>query len=127
MTPEELSLQLREGIGGFLWYRRGVICCGLVAAACMAFITLYQFGIIRHLPDPPFPRMNADKVDSSPEAYSKLWMPDAFIGFASYAVTMMLTAMAGADRATERPWIPLLLAAKVGFDATQAGKLSYDQ
>ena len=36
-----------------------------------------------------------------------------------------LTAMGGQDRATERPWIPL--AAKVAFDAVQAGKLSLDQ
>ena len=47
------------------------------------------------------------------------------LGLGSYAAIMELTAMGGQDRATERPWIPL--AAKVAFDAVQAGKLSLDQ
>ena len=40
---------------------------------------------------------------------------------------MGLAAMGGADRATQRPWIPLALAAKVLVDAAQSGKLTVDQ
>ncbi len=35
--------------------------------------------------------------------------------------------MGGENRAEEKPWIPLTLAAKVTFDALQAGKLTVDQ
>jgi len=93
----------------------------------MALISLYQMGIIEHLPEPPLPHFDADKVDAAAEAYAKLSTPDAVIGLGNYAATLGLAAMGGQDRATERPWIPLALAAKVAFDAVQAGKLSVDQ
>ena len=93
----------------------------------MGFIALYQLGLIRHLPDPPLPMMNADRVDGSAEAYERFRIPDAILGFGSYAVTMALAAMGGTRRARETPWIPLALAAKIAFDASNAGKLSVDQ
>ncbi len=127
MKPEELSRQLREGTGKFLARRRGVAGTSLISIGSMALISLYQLGIIKHLPEPPLPRFDADKVDAASEAYSTLSMPDAPIGLGSYAVTLALVAMGGEDRARERPWIPLALAAKVLVDATQAGKLSVDQ
>ncbi len=40
---------------------------------------------------------------------------------------MGLAAMGGKNRVKEQPWIPLALAAKVGADALQAAKLTYDQ
>ncbi len=82
---------------------------------------------VKHLPDPPLPYFDSDKVDAGAEAYSKLSMPDAPIGLGSYAATLALAAMGDEDRAAERPWIPLALAAKVVLDAAQAGKLSVDQ
>jgi uncharacterized membrane protein len=127
MTPKQLSQQLRHGKGGFLEQRRGIITCGLVAAGAMGIITLYQIGIIKHLPEPPLPGFDADKVDASEEAYSYLQIPDAFIGLGSYAATMGLAAMGGKDRAQTRPWIPLALLAKTTADAAQAAKLTIDQ
>ncbi|MDP8950327.1 MAG: vitamin K epoxide reductase [Actinomycetota bacterium] len=127
MKPEELSRQLREGTGRFLAGRRRVVGTSLVSIGSMALISLYQLGIIKHLPEPPLLRFDADKVDAASEAYSTLSMPDAPIGLGSYAATLALAAMGGEDRARERPWIPLALAAKVLVDATQAGKLSVDQ
>jgi len=127
MKPQELSRQLREGDGGFLTRRRGVVGLSLVSAGSMALISLYQMGVIGHLPEPPLPRFDADKVDASAEAYSKFSMPDGPIGLGSYAATLGLAAMGGEDRVAEKPWIPLALAVKVAFDAAQAGKLSVDQ
>ncbi len=37
-------------------------------------------GIIEHLPEPPLPYFDADKVDAAAEAYAKLSTPDAVIG-----------------------------------------------
>ncbi len=127
MTPKQLSAQLRNDSGSFLEERRGVVALSLTAIGCMGLIALYQMGVIRRLPDPPLPWMDADKVDASDEAYEKLSMPDAFLGLGSYATTMGLAAMGGKDRAVEQPWIPLALAAKASVDALQAAKLSYDQ
>lgn len=93
----------------------------------MALITLYQVGLIKHLPEPPLPFMNADKVDASAEAYEKLSTPDAVLGLGSYAATMALAAMGGADRVRTMPWVPIALAGKVAVDVATAAKLSIDQ
>ncbi len=127
MTPEELSEQLRNGDNEYLRRRRTVVGLSLVAVGSMGLIALYQMGIITHLPEPPLPRLDADKVDASPEAYSRFSMPDGFLGLGSYAMTMGLAAMGGQDRARTDPWIPLALAAKVAFDTSQAVRLTVDQ
>lgn len=127
MTPEELSEQLRHGDGDGLRRRRGIVGLSLVAIGSMGMISLYQMGIIKHLPEPPLPRLDADRVDASPEAYSRFATPDGMLGLGSYAMTMGLAAMAGQDRAHTQPWIPLALAAKVAFDTSQAVRLIKDQ
>ncbi len=127
MRAKELSQQLREENGGFLGQRRGIVALGLAAAGSMGLIALYQIGILRHLPEPPIPGFDADKVDASEEAYSHLQVGDAFIGLGSYAVTMGLAAMGPKNRAQTQPWIPLALLAKTGADAAQAARLTVDQ
>lgn len=127
LTPEELSQQLRNGTGAYMAQRRGIVSLSLVAVGSMGLITLYQMGVIKHLPEPPLPNLNADKVDASAEAYSRFSTPDGILGVGNYAVTMGLAAMGGQERARTQPWIPLLLAAKVGFDVSQAIRLFFDQ
>ncbi|MDX1584473.1 MAG: vitamin K epoxide reductase family protein [Thermoanaerobaculia bacterium] len=123
----ELSRQLREGSGKHLSNRRSIAALSLAAAGAMGLISLYQIGLIRHLPEPPLPLLDADEVDASPEAYEKLETPDAVVGLASYGATVILATMGGRDRAREKPWIPLALAGKVMFDAVNAAKLTVDQ
>jgi uncharacterized membrane protein len=127
MTPKELSEQLRQGESADLARRRTVAALSLTAAASMGLIALYQLGLIKHLPEPPLSRFNADKVDAAPEAYKLFSMPDAALGLGSYAATLALAAIGGKDRARELSWVPLALAAKVGFDTLQAGRLTWDQ
>lgn len=93
----------------------------------MSVITLYQTGIVKHLPEPPLRRFDADRVDASAEAYEKFNTPDAALGLASYATTIVLASMGGKDRATTAPWIVLALAGKLGLDALTALKLTIDQ
>ncbi len=123
----ELSRELRHGSGEFIERRRQVAALLLVSIGSMALISLYQMGIIRHLPEPPLPRLNADKVDASAAAYELLSMPDAVLGLSSYATTLMLAAAGGADRERTAPWLPLALAGKAAIDASQAAKLTWDQ
>jgi uncharacterized membrane protein len=127
LTPEELSQQLRYGTGDYMAQRRGIVSLSLVAVGSMSLITLYQMGVIKHLPEPPLPNLNSDKVDASAEAYSRFSTPDGILGIGNYAVTMGLAAMGGQERARNQPWIPLVLAAKVGFDVSQAIRLFFDQ
>lgn len=126
-NARKLSHELRTETSPDLRRRRGVVGLSLLASASMGVIALYQTGLIRHLPEPPLPRMDADKVDASAEAYEKFLVPDAILGLGSYAATMGLAAMGGKDRAREMPLIPLALAAKVAFDVANAARLSIDQ
>ncbi len=123
----QLSRELRTAKTPSLRRRRGVVALSLLASGSMAVIAAYQTGLIRHLPEPPLPMFNADKIDASAEAYERFSVPDAILGLGSYAATMGLAAMGGRDRAREMPLIPLALAAKVGFDVANAAKLSVDQ
>ena len=127
MDAAELSEQLRLGTGEYLEKRRMIVALQIVAGASMSLITLYQIGMIRHLPEPPLPLLNADAVDAAPEAYAILSTPDAALGLVSYGATAVLAAMAGPDRATTRPWVPLVMIAKILIDALVAAKLTVDQ
>ncbi len=127
MDPGTLSRELRLGSSRFLRQRRKVLSLSLVAAGAMAPIALYQMGVIRHLPEPPLPRLNADKVDAAAEAYAMLRTPDAALGLASYAATAWLASLGGEDRAQTRPWVPVALATKVALDAAFGTKLTIDQ
>jgi hypothetical protein len=129
-SPEEaarLRADLRAGDGPFLRRRRAVAALSLFNIASMGLITLYQIGILRHVPEPPLPGLDADRVNGSLQAYSLLQTPDAVLGLGSYAATLGLAALGGADRSETMPWAPVALAVKAGADALIAAKLLADQ
>lgn len=127
MNPEELSAQLRHGHGGYLSQRRAATGLTLAAMGTLGVISLYQLGVIAHVPEPPLPLMKPDEINGAPEGYALLNMPDGVLGLGSYAVTLGLIAMGGKDRAREHPWLPLALAGKAVVDSVNAGRLSWDQ
>ena len=126
-AAERVSADLRTGQGDALRRRRRVGAMALSAAGLMGVVAAYQMGVLKHLPEPPLPMLDADKVDASGEAYQYLKTPDAAIGLASYATTLVLAGMGSGRRAEERPWIPLALAAKVGLDTVSALYLTVEQ
>ena len=97
------------------------------ATAAMGLVSLYQTGIVRHLPDPPLPGFDSDRVDASGQAYETLKTPDATLGVASYGATLALIGMGTADRARSQPWIPLAAAAKLAYDSAGAAWLTAEQ
>ena len=127
LDPEKLSAEIRQADDGLTQQRRRVVCLSLTSAVSMGVIALYQIGATKHIPEPPLPMLDADKVDASEEAYAKLSVGDAFIGFVSYGVTMLLAAAGGPRRHLTSPWLPRALALKAAFDAAQAAKLTVDQ
>ncbi len=124
---EKLGRELRNTQSRFLRNRRGVVALSMIASASIALIALYQTGLIRHIPEPPLPMMDADEVAASAEAYARFDMPDAILGLGSYAATMGLAAMGGPERHRTMPWLPFALAGKVAFDVANAARLSVDQ
>jgi hypothetical protein len=82
-NAEGLSDELRTSDDPLMRRRRQVVCLSLVSATCMGVFAAYQMGLLRHVPEPPVPMLDADKVDASPEAYEKLSTGDAFLGLSA--------------------------------------------
>jgi len=90
----------------------------------MTAVSLFQTGIVKHLPDPPLPGFDSDKVNSSDTAYM-LGVPDGTLSLASLAANIPLAAFGGATRAQEQPLVPLLAAGKSTVEAIIAGWYFY--
>ena len=126
-AAERVSADLRMGQGDALRRRRRVAAMALSSAGSMGVVAAYQMGLVKHLPEPRLAVLDADKVDASGEAYQYLKTPDAALGLANSATTLVLAGMGSARRAEERPWIPLALASKVGLDSVSALYLPVEQ
>ncbi|MBI3968853.1 MAG: type I restriction endonuclease [Chloroflexi bacterium] len=122
--PQSARDDLRHGSSGSLWRRRAIVGASLVGLASMAATTLLQTGIVRHLPDPPLPGFNSDQVNLSDTAFP-FGIPDGSLALLAFAANLPLTAFGGADRAYERPWLSLAIAAKAAADAAVSGWYFY--
>ena len=124
MKPQQLRRELQEGRSDDLWRRRAIIGLSLLGAAAMTAVSLFQTGVVNHLPDPPIEGFDSDKVNSSDTAYM-LGVPDGTVSLASLAANIPLAALGGANRAEEQPVVPLLIAGKAAVEAAVAGWYFY--
>lgn len=122
-----ISRTLREGDGDELSRRRAIIGLSLLSAGVMGVVAAYQTGLIKRLPEPAIPGLDAERVNGSAEAYRWFHVPDALLGLGSYALTAILAAAAGQDRPNRLAWLPMVLAGKALLDAAAAAKLTWDQ
>ena len=127
MDPTTLSRQLRTAETDDLKRRRALVALSNVGALAGVVVSLYQTGVLSHLPDLPGKIWNADKVDASDYAYKRYDTPDALIMTVSYGITAWLAGAGGKDRAERTPWLPVALAAKVLADAAFAVKLGREE
>jgi hypothetical protein len=116
LSPTELSRQLRLGQSPDLTRRRWIIGLSFVTVVAGQIVTLYQTGVIPHLPDPPVPIFDSDKVDASDYAYKRLQMPDAPAMIVTGGITTVLASAGGQERATALPWLPVALLGKTLID-----------
>jgi uncharacterized membrane protein len=119
-----LRRELQEGSNKNLKLRRGLIALSLLGMGAMTAVTLFQTGIVKHLPDPPLPGFDSDQVNSSDTAYA-LGVPDGALSLASLAANIPLAAVGGADRTEKMPLVPLAAAAKASVEAAVAGWYFY--
>lgn len=121
---ERLRRELQEGRSDDLRRRRWIIGLSLVGAGAMAAVSLFQTGVVGHLPDPPVEGFDSDKVNSSETAYM-LGVPDGTLSLASLAANVPLAAFGGGDRARTAPLVPLVAAGKSLVEAAVAGWYFY--
>lgn len=87
-----------------------------------AFISLYQAGVIKRLPEIPFKGFDSNKVNASPDAY-QMGAPDGTISAWIYATNMVLSTAGGSERSGRKPVLDLLLGGAVAANA--GGALYY--
>jgi uncharacterized membrane protein len=127
MKPEELSRELREGNSSELNTRRWIIGLSMLGATMGQVVSLYQTGIVDHLPDPPVPFFDADRVDASNYAYNKLNTPDGLMMVTNYSITAWLAGAGGEDRARTNPILPIAMAAKILMDSLICAELAREE
>jgi len=104
--------------------RQLVGAAALVGLLSMAATTLLQLGVVQHLPDPPLPGFDSDKVNLSPRAFP-LGIPDGPLAMGAYATALALAAWGPGDRARTRPWAPLAGGAHAGVLAAVSAYYFY--
>jgi len=122
--PQELRRELQERETKSLRRRRAIVGLSLLGMGAMTMVSLFQTGVIKHLPDPPIDSFDSDKVNSSDTAYA-LGVPDGTLSLASLAANIPIAAFGGANRVAERPLVPLLSAGKALIEAGIAGWYFY--
>ncbi|GGO31543.1 vitamin K epoxide reductase family protein [Deinococcus humi] len=127
LSARQLSHELREVQTPDLTRRRWIIGLSLLGAAMGQIVSLYQTGIIRHLPDPPLPIFNSDRVDASEYGYKRLQTSDALMMVVNYGVTAWLAGAGGKDRMTSLPLLPVAMGLKVLGDTAFAIELGREE
>lgn len=128
MQPEQLSQELRQGKNPNMSRRRAIIGLSMLGGSMGQLVTLYQTGIVDHLPDPPGQKIfDADRVDASNYAYSRFNSPDGPIMVLNYALTGWLAAAGGIDRARRNPLIPIAMGIKLVIDSVVAAELAREE
>ena len=128
IPPAQLSRELREGTGPDLARRRWAIGLSFAGVAVGAVVGAYQTGMLRRLPDiAPGKIWDAEKVDASDYAYSRLQTPDATLMIVTYGITAALVAAGGKERARDNPAIPIAAAAKAAYDLVTCIRLGREE
>lgn len=127
MEPRQLSEELRKGQNPHLTRRRLIVGLSMVGATMAEAVSLYQVGVIEHLPDPPIPGIDSSRVDASDYAYRYLDTPDGFMMLTNYSITALLAAAGGKDRAIQNPFLPISLLFKTLIDSAFALLLAREE
>ena len=127
VKPSQLSRELRQGDAPELQKRRWIVGLSLVGVAMAQIVSLYQVGIVKHLPDPPLDIFDSDRVDASDYAYKRFLVPDGFLMLSSYATTALLAGMGGEKRSQTHPLLALGMGAKIVVDLLSAAELAREE
>jgi uncharacterized membrane protein len=122
MRTAAIRHELLNGTDEDLQTRRKIVGLSAFGLLDFAFLSLYQSGIIKKLPDLPFPAFDSNKVNASPDAY-QMGAPDATISAWIYATNMVLSTAGGSEHSGRKPILDLLLGATIAANA--AGALYY--
>jgi uncharacterized membrane protein len=119
MNPTAIRDVLRTGHNEDLDARRKVILLSALGLIDFSIISLYQTGVIKHLPDIPHPLFDSDKVNASKDAYM-FGAPDGPISAVAYAATMVLASAGGSKNTGRSPVFDVALGGIIAGNAAGA-------
>ena len=122
LNPSAISRSLRTGDTASLRRKRKIVWLSALGLLDFSMISLYQTGVIKHLPDLPGTLFDSDYVNASEEAY-RIGAPDAPISAMVYALNMVLATAGGTKKTGRHPALDLLLGASLVANA--AGAANY--
>jgi uncharacterized membrane protein len=108
LSPSAISRTLRTDRNPALRSKRRIVALSALGLLDFSIISLYQTGVIKHLPDLPGKLFDSDYVNASDEAY-QLGAPDAPISAVIYGLTMVLATVGGTEKTGRHPAFDLLL------------------
>ena len=116
LSPSAISRSLRTQRTPALRRQRQVVALSALGLLDFSMISLYQAGVIRHLPDLPGSRFDSDYVNASDEAY-QLGAPDAPISAVVFALNMVLATAGGSQKTGRHPVWEVLLGLSLAANA----------
>ena len=108
MNITAIRQQLRQGQSASLKRRRKIALLSILGILDFIPISLYQLGIIRHMPDLPGKIFDSDKANGSKDAYV-MGVPDGPISLVLYALNIVLASVGGSRKSGRHPIFDLLL------------------
>lgn len=120
-STDELKEELRTAQTPNIRRRRVIVGLSFAGMAAMGAVSLFQTGLLEHLPDPPGDAFDSDAVNLADDAYDA-GVPDGPLAVRTLVTNVPLAALGGEERATTRPWIPLTFAGKATAGAWASGK-----
>lgn len=112
MNVEAIRDTLRNDHSEDLDRRRKIIALSALGLVDFSIISLYQTGVIRHLPDIPHPLFASNKVNAAKDAYM-FGVPDGPISATVYGLTMVLASACGSEKADRTPIVDAALGVTV--------------
>ncbi|MBW3544264.1 MAG: hypothetical protein KY428_01475 [Bacteroidetes bacterium] len=111
MDPKEIRDELRHGGSEDLERRRKMVLLSVLGIVDFSVISLLQSGVVRRLPDIPYPEVfDTNGINTSKTSF-KMGVPDAIISTVIFATRMALATAGGSEKASRKPVFDLLLGA----------------
>ena len=124
MKPKEIRDALRHEESEDMGRRRKLVALSVAGLADFNTISLLQSGVIRRLPDIPYPIFDTNGINTSKTSFA-MGIPDAVISSVMFAMKMALATAGGSEKASRKPIFDLLLGAVSLGHAAGAAQMTY--
>jgi uncharacterized membrane protein len=126
MKATEIRDALRKEHSEDLDRRRKLMLISAEGIADFTLISLLQSGVVRRLPDIPYPQVfDTNGINTSKTSYA-MGVPDAVISTVMFAMKMALATAGGSEKASRKPVFDVLLGAVSLGHAVGAAQMTYN-